>query len=178
MSFYNGGIELDKRILESERLLLKALSYKELLYISDNEIERIENLIEPEAIFDFVKIAMSKKLEKMKNVDEKNHEWYTYWLIIDKSSQKGVGFIGFKGVPDENGFSEVGYSIASSCRRKGYMTQALSMLINWAANFENCKGITARKVLIGNIGSNNVLKNCKFKLISSTSEVNNYVLEF
>lgn len=169
---------MEKRILESERLLLKALSYKELSYISNNEIGKIENLIEPEAIFDFVKQAISKKLEKMKNASEKNHEWYTYWLIIDKSSQKGVGFIGFKGVPDENGFSEVGYSIAASCRRKGYMTQALSMLINWAANFENCKGITARNVLKGNIGSNNVLKNCKFKLISSTSEVNNYILEF
>ena len=169
---------MKKRVLESDRLLLKPLSYKELSFINSNEIERIENLIEPEAIFDFVKLAISKKLEKMKNVDEENHEWYTYWLIIDKPNQKGVGFIGFKGVLDENGFSEVGYSIASSCRRKGYMTEALSMLINWASNFENCKGITAKKVLKGNIGSNNVLKNCKFKLISSTSEENNYILEF
>lgn len=55
---------MDKRVLESERLLLKALSYKELSYIRDNEIERIESLIEPEAIFDFVIQAISKKLEK------------------------------------------------------------------------------------------------------------------
>lgn len=169
---------MKNRVLESERLLLKPLSYKELSFINSNDIERIENLIESEAIFDFVKVAISKKLEKMKNIDEKDHEWYTYWLIIDKANQKGIGFIGFKGVPDENGFSEVGYSIASRYRKKGYMSEALSTLVNWASDFENCKGITAKRVLKENIGSNNVLNKCKFKLISSTSKENNYILEF
>ena len=139
-------------VLESERLLLKSLSYKELELIISNNIDKIEYQIEPEAIFDYVKLAISKKLVKMKNVDETIHEWYTYWLIIDKSSKKGMGFIGFKGVPDESGFSEVGYSISSKSRRKGYMTEALSTLANWASSFENCKGITAQKVLKENIG--------------------------
>ena len=37
----------------------------------------------------------------MKKVNEDVHEWYTYWLIIDKDNEKGIGFIGFKGLPDD-----------------------------------------------------------------------------
>lgn len=169
---------MEKKILESERLLLKPLSFKELLYISNNEVDKIDSDIEQEAMSDLVKQAISKKLEKMQNVNKEDHEWYTYWLIIDKEQHKGIGFIGFKGVPDENGYSEVGYSISSNYRRKGFMTETLSSLIHWASNSKNCKGITAKKVLRTNIGSNNVLINCNFKLFSSTREENNYILKF
>ncbi len=169
---------MNSKILESEKLLLKPLSINELSFINSNEIDKVGVLIEQEAIFDFVKLAISKKLEKMKKVDEEIHEWYTYWLIINKDNHEGVGFIGFKGVPDESGYSEVGYSISSNYRRKGLMSEALSLLISWASNFENCKGITAERVLKGNIGSNNVLRNCNFKLSSSSSEENSYIFKF
>lgn len=169
---------MKNKVLESERLLLKPLSFSELSFINSNETNKVNTLIEQEAIFDFVKIAISKKLEKMQNVDQVIHEWYTYWLIIDKDTQKGVGFIGFKGIPDENGYSEVGYSISPNYRRKGLMSEALSSLISWASNFQNCKGITAKRVLKVNVGSNNVLNNCGFKLFSSSSEQNNYILKF
>ncbi|MBL4936992.1 GNAT family N-acetyltransferase [Clostridium sp. YIM B02515] len=169
---------MENKVLEAERLFLKPLSFSELSFINSNEIDRVEILIEQEAIFDFVKLAISKKLEKMQNIDEKIHEWYTYWLIINKDNKKGIGFIGFKGVPDESGYSEVGYSISSNYRRKGLMSEALSSLINWASTFQNCKGITAKRVLKANIGSNNVLNNCNFKLYSSSSEENNYILKF
>lgn len=169
---------MEKKELESERLFLKPLTFSELSFIISNDTDKVETLIEEDAIFDFVKLAISKKLEKMKNVDEETHEWYTYWLIIDKNNQKGIGFIGFKGVPDENGYSEVGYSISFTYRKRGLMSEALSLLIKWAANFDNCRGITAKRVLKTNIGSNNVLKNCNFKLSSSSSEENEYILKF
>jgi RimJ/RimL family protein N-acetyltransferase len=169
---------MGNKVLETERLLLKPLSFSELSFINSNETDKVDTLIEQEAIFDFVKIAISKKLEKMQNVDKEIYAWYTYWLIIDKDNQKGVGFIGFKGIPDESGYSEVGYSISPNYRRKGLMSEALSSLINWASNFQNCKGITAKRVLKVNVGSKNVLSNCGFKLFSSSSEENNYILKF
>jgi len=58
------------------------------------------------------------------------------------------------------------------------MSEALYSLINWASNFDNCNGITAKRVLKANIGSNNVLNNCNFKLFSSSSEENNYIFKF
>ena len=56
------------------------------------------------------------------------------------------------------------------------MTEALSLLINWASKFPNCMGLTATKVLKTNNGSNKVLINCKFILESSTDQYNNYIL--
>ena len=80
----------------------------------------------------------------MKKVSEDVQEWYTYWLIIDKDNGKGIGFIGFKGLPDENGYSEVGYSISPNYRKKRFMTEALETLVKWAYGFQNSKGIVAK----------------------------------
>jgi len=166
-----------KKCLESERLLLKPLSFEELQYINNNEINNMETLIELGSVLDSVKVAISKKIIKMQNLNEDFHEWYTYWLIINKEELKGVGFIGFKGLPDANGYSEVGYSISSNYRKKGFMTEALETLINWAYGFQYSKGITA-KVLKTNIGSIKVLTNCNFKLVSSTKQEHNYAIKF
>jgi len=163
-------------MLYSNRLVLKHLSFDELSYINNNMLEKIQTSIDQEALSDEIKLAISRKLNKMKNADEKAHEWFTYWLIISKGNYKGIGFIGFKGIPKEGGCVEVGYSIASSYREKGLMTEALSLLINWASKFPNCIGITAAKVLKTNIGSNKVLINCKFILSSSMDQYNNYIL--
>ena len=42
------------------------------------EIDNIETRIESEAIYDFVKVAISKKIEKMQRVSECIHMWYTH----------------------------------------------------------------------------------------------------
>ena len=162
------------KILEAERLFLKPLLYKELVHINNNEIDKVETFIEADAIFDFVKLAISKKIEKMQRLREEVHPWYTYWLIIDKDNGKGIGFIGFKGLPDEKGYSEVGYSISPNYRKKGLMTEGVKTLVKWAYGFQECKGIVA-KVLKTNTGSNKVLNNCNFKLFSSTDQENKYI---
>lgn len=172
-----GGNIMISREAESDRLFLKPLSFDELLYINKNEFTKIQTSIEKEALLDEVKIAIDKKIDKMKNINTNVHEWFTYWLIISKSSHKGIGFIGFKGIPNENGYTEVGYSISSNYREKGFMTEALYLLINWASKYPECKGITAAKVLKTNIGSNKVLNNCKFTLENSSDEYNNYILK-
>ncbi|AQR96639.1 GNAT family N-acetyltransferase [Clostridium saccharoperbutylacetonicum] len=167
---------MEKIFVEGENLLLRPLSVTELLNINNDR--KIKTPIETEAIFDFVKIAITKKIEKMKKVSEDIHDWYTYWLIINKDNGEGIGFIGFKGIPNENGYTEVGYSISSNCRRKGFMTEALSLLMDWAYKYPFCKGITANKVLKTNTGSNKVLNNCNFTLVGSSNEFNNYIIEF
>ncbi|WP_411682721.1 GNAT family N-acetyltransferase [Clostridium thailandense] len=163
--------------LESERLILKPLSFEELSYINNNEFDNIEIIIELEGIFDSVKLAISKKLIKMKNIDKNLHKWYTYWMIINKENEKGIGFIGFKGIPDENSYSEVGYSISASYRKQRFMTEALERLVKWAYGFQYCRGITAQ-VLKTNVGSNKVLTNCKFKIESSTEQYDSFILKF
>lgn len=166
---------MDGKVLESERLRLKPLSFSELLNISKNE--NIETIIESEAISSSVKSAISKKLVKMKSINVDIHEWYTYWIIINKNNQAGIGFIGFKGFLNESGYLEVGYSISPNYRKRKLMTEALETLLKWAYGFKECKGIIAI-VLKTNLRSNKVLNNSNFKVHSSTDQENNYILEF
>ncbi|MCB2356328.1 GNAT family N-acetyltransferase [Clostridium estertheticum] len=168
---------MGRKVLESARLFLKPLSFKELLHIKENDINNIEIIIDVKAISHSVKLAIKKKLEKMENISEDTQNWCTYWLIINKENQLGVGFIGFKGLLSENGYSEVGYSISPNYRRQRLMTEALETLIRWAHGFRECRGIIA-KVSKTNIGSDKILNNCNFRVNSSTEQEDNYILEF
>ncbi|PJI09539.1 MULTISPECIES: GNAT family N-acetyltransferase [Clostridium] len=154
--------------LKSERISLISLSFEELTYICGNELNKLEVIIE-EDVLNYVELPILKKLKKMRNVSKDNYEWYTYWLIVDDESKRGIGFIGFKGLPDENGYTEIGYSISSNYRKRGLMTEALKTLIQWSRKFQYCKGITA-KVVKNNTASIRVLNNCKFKIVSSSEK--------
>jgi predicted acetyltransferase len=166
--------KMAKKILESERLILKPLSVNELLKINNNEMDTMETSIESEALLESVKSAISKKIPKIQKVSEDVHEWYTYWIIINKESGRGIGFIGFKGIPDESGYSEVGYSISPNYRKKRFITEALETLVKWAYEFETSKGIAANVLKI-NVGSIKVLSNCDFKLVGSNEEWDQYI---
>ncbi|MCR3761207.1 GNAT family N-acetyltransferase [Clostridium felsineum] len=168
---------MNKILLASNKITLTPLSLPELQNIEKDNINLLENTINEDAIFDFTKVAISKKINKMLKVSTAVHNWYTYWLIIDNITKMGIGFIGFKGTPNDSGYVEVGYNIACTYRKQGIMTEALSLLSNWALKNPNLKGITACKVLKTNTGSNRVLKNCNFKLTNSTEEFNYYLLK-
>jgi RimJ/RimL family protein N-acetyltransferase len=59
--------------------------------------------------------------------------WCWYFLLRDQSKPTAlVGCGGFHGPPDDAGTIEVGYSIVNSHRRRGYATEAVAGIINWA----------------------------------------------
>ncbi len=163
-------------ILESDRLKLRSLSYAELVNITSGDMERVPVIIDKEAITEIVKAATLKKLVKMHEIPERTHPWYTYWIIMDKEKESGIGFIGFKGRPNEEGHSEVGYSISSKFRNAGLMTEALQLLIKWAKEDEECKAVTAMRVLRTNIASNRVLQKCGFRMFFESEKEINYIL--
>jgi [ribosomal protein S5]-alanine N-acetyltransferase len=53
------------------------------------------------------------------------------WLVISKDSNVTIGDIGFKGMPDEETV-EVGYGFIPEARNKGYATESVEALIQWA----------------------------------------------
>ena len=72
--------------------------------------------------------------------------WLMWHIILkdDGSGQRlAIGSIGFKGLPDENGISETGYSIIETHHRLGFASEALAGLLKWAFNHENVKMIIA-----------------------------------
>lgn len=58
-------------------------------------------------------------------------EWGVF-VLVRREDGKAVGGMGFHGAPDEDGRAEVGYDLAPSARGRGYATEALGALSEWA----------------------------------------------
>jgi len=54
------------------------------------------------------------------------------WFVINNESNCVIGDIGFKGKPQANKMVEVGYGIIPSEWDKGYATEAVNEIVNWA----------------------------------------------
>ena len=95
---------------------------------------------------DRVHRAIRMKVKKMRNVDESQHAWITYWLLVIKDENIGAGMLGFKGYPNPEGSTEIGYGISPAYQNKGYMSEAVRALIDWAFTHPFCNTITATGV--------------------------------
>ena len=113
-----------------------------------------------------VQRAIKMKVEKMQNADITQHAWMTYWLIIIKEENIGAGMLGFKGYPSEKGSTEIGYGIDPTYQNKGYMTEAVQALINWAFTHPFCNVITATEV--ENPASKRLLEKLGARLVEQT----------
>jgi RimJ/RimL family protein N-acetyltransferase len=110
--------------------------------------------------------AIRMKIEKMTDLDASLHPWQTYWLIIISAENVGAGLAGFKGVPDADGATEIGYGIAPAYQNQGYMSEAIRVLVDWALEQPSCNMVTASEVenpasrrLLEKLGANLVAEN-------------------
>lgn len=90
--------------------------------------------------------------------------WYTNWEIIDKASSCSVGGIGFSGLPDNEGCTEIGYVIDKKFREKGIGTEAVKLLIEWGSQDSDLVKIIAETPQ-GNLGSQKILQKNQFQKI-------------
>ncbi|MEA2678186.1 MAG: [ribosomal protein S5]-alanine N-acetyltransferase [Chloroflexota bacterium] len=67
-------------------------------------------------------------------VDPTIHPWLGRAMILteDGGSQRVVGSIGFHGPPDKENRLEVGYSVDPPYRRRGYASESVKALFDWA----------------------------------------------
>lgn len=86
------------------------------------------------------------------------------WFVISKSDSKVIGDIGFKGVPDNEGFVEVGYGIIPEAQKQGYATESVQAIIDWAFKSSQVKKVNAQ-CNEENIPSIKVLEKLKMKKI-------------
>jgi len=132
-------------ILEAKKLKLIPLDVQNLRYsiedrrnmernlgvkITDTELE------EPEII------ALRTSLQKVIE-NKEDYLWYTNWVIVLKKENRIIGGLCFKGCPDEKGRVEIGYGIQDKYRCKGYATEAVKELINWAFTQEKVLSVIA-----------------------------------
>jgi RimJ/RimL family protein N-acetyltransferase len=86
--------------------------------------------------------AMRFSLEQLQ--DPAEHGWSIWYLLSRLDGQPQVmGICGFKGKPDEAGSVEIGYSILSQFRVRGYATEAVARLVVWAFSHQNVAEVTA-----------------------------------
>lgn len=164
----------------TSRLRLLALSVDELrCYLQDPTLLALQLgvRLSRDVLTERVQRAIAIKIERMQDVPQDLHPWYTYWLVIVQAESFGAGLIGFKGAPDVDGLVEIGYGIDPHVQRHGYMSEALRAMTEWAFLHEACHGITATRVLRTNLASQHVLENCGFRLTSEDEDNLDYLLQ-
>lgn len=151
-------------MLETERLILHPLTPNQLLkYIKD------DNSLEEELKLNSTSKVISKELQEalkqtiLPNVfnKTKNYLYNTLWTIISKKDNKTIGDLCFVGDPDANGELEIGYGTYEEFRGKGYMTEAVCRIIEWAKQQDGVKTISA-STEIDNIASYSILEKNNF----------------
>lgn len=161
--------------IESERLRLIPLTYEQLCLYSERPEQLAENLhlknclIETEEPFKSGFIEASESVWKPKTKENPGHyQWVTNWLIVLKETNETVGGIGFSGLPNEHGETETGYAMDLKHRNKGYMSEALGCLCQWALQQPNMKAIIAHTLPDGIISQKTLINN-GFVLVGPTT---------
>jgi len=121
-------------ILENKRLKLIPLDDYNLRLLVKDRRKMEKNLgvkITDTELEEPVKEAMKTSL-KMVLENKKDYLWFTSWEIVLKKENRIIGGLCFKGCPDEKGRVEIAYGMQDKYRCKGYATEAVKELINWA----------------------------------------------
>ena len=119
--------------------------------------------------------AIGIKLAKMEKLPAEKHIWQTCWLIVERDAQVGIGLAGFKSPPDDEGLSEVDYGIAPDWQNRGYMSEALRGLLDWAFEQDGCFGITATAVK--NPASRRLLKKLGASLLEESEKESSWIFK-
>jgi RimJ/RimL family protein N-acetyltransferase len=71
--------------------------------------------------------------------------WWGWYLILNESNRQRIliGSAGFTGYPDRNGNLLIGYAVLDAFQNRGYGTEAVRGLINWAFDRPQVKMVTA-----------------------------------
>lgn len=121
-------------MIETERLILRPLNHRQLeKYIKlDNSLEQ-ELKVNPATREISLDLMEALEYFIMPNVADplKNHLFFTLWTMVWKEKNCLVGDLCFVGEPNELGEVEIGYGTYENFRNMGFMSEAVSGIINW-----------------------------------------------
>ena len=152
-------------MIETERLILKPLTYDQLVkYIKcDNSLEEELNLNETSRkISPALKEAFEQTI--LPNVADKtkNYLYSTLWTAILKAENKMIGDLCIVGEPNADGEIEIGYGTYNEFQGKGFMTEIVGGIIEWTK---------AQKIVKAIIASTDKTNSASFKVL----EKNNFI---
>lgn len=166
-------------MIETKRLILKPLTYEQLIKYTkcDNSLELELNLhktsrtISPELKDAFEQTILPNVADK-----SKNYLYSTLWTAISKSENKMIGDLCIVGEPDANGEIEIGYGTYEEFQNRGFMTEIVSGMIEWAKTQPNVKALVASTEKT-NTASFKVLEKNMFQKIGETETLYNWRLK-
>lgn len=166
-------------MIETKRLNIKPLTYGQLVKYAqcDNSLEKELNLNETSRAISFeLKEALEQTI--LPNVADKtkNYLYSTLWTAILKTENKMIGDLCIVGEPNENGEIEIGYGTYDEFHGRGYMTEIVGGIIEWAKTQPGVKSIIASTDKT-NIASFKVLQNNNFIKTGETETLFNWKLE-
>ena len=149
--------------LETKRLTIYPLSADELaLWLDSPETleGRLNISYDAETVDDWFRKIIAAQIGKTSS-DPENFFYHTFWWIIENETRRVVGSCDFK-APPENGRVEIGYGLGEKHFHKGFMTETVKALCDFAFS----KGVSEviAKTELDNIASQNVLKRCGFEI--------------
>jgi len=100
--------------------------------------------------------------------DPANVGWLC-WYWIDRAENALVGGGGFKGRPSTDGAIEIGYETRPAYRRRGYASEGVAALVNWAFSQMGVRRVVA-ETAPDNAGSIGVLLAAGFERTGPGSE--------
>lgn len=151
-------------LLESDRLLMFPLSIREMKWYVEpgNQLESElglqpgERTITPE-LTDALTHSIMPALEE----PGRQIEFLTLWTIILKNGNVMVGDCCFKGEPGFRKEVEIGYGTYPAFQGKGYMSEAIQMLSDWALSQSGIEMVLA-ETLQENLASQRILQKAGF----------------
>jgi [ribosomal protein S5]-alanine N-acetyltransferase len=166
-------------MIETERLIIIPLTYTQLVKYSkcDNSLEQELNLTKTSRE---ISVALKEALEQtiLPNVADttKNYLYSTLWTAISKTENKMIGDLCIVGEPNAEGEIEIGYGTYSEFQNKGFMTEIVSGIIEWAKGQPIVKSIIASTDKT-NTASFKVLEKNNFFKIGETETLLNWELK-
>ncbi|MEV5338406.1 GNAT family N-acetyltransferase [Streptomyces sp. NPDC052676] len=97
------------------------------------------------------------------------------FVLVRQEDARAVGGMGFHGPPDEDGRAEIGYDLATSARGRGYATEALRALSEWALARTDVRSLFAT-VEPANLPSQRVVARAGFRKVAAEDELFAYEL--
>ena len=149
------------------QLLICERVHVEALLRSKSELAEILNVAVPEG-WPYFPEAFSLPLDESLVSDLHPTDWNGYFFIHPKDAVL-VGNGGFKGEPDNSGQIEIGYEIASEYWNRGFATEAVQGMIDYAFAHEQVQIVVAHTLTETN-ASNRVLQKVGMRFISEIDD--------
>lgn len=150
-------------MIETQRLKLVPLTHEHLLLYKNDPPELAKTLglnyqaaqNDPATEKDHIEAIefwIDKTLEH-----RAQFQWFTNWQIILKEEKLAIGGIGFAGLPDEEGKTMAGYGLDIRYHGKGYASEALGAICQWAFSAHHMLTSIVADTPIAHLASQKVL---------------------